>query len=129
QTDLFSGGVPVPKLPPDTSGIARGLAQAGSSANAPDTDRKNTPRGAASIDLLGMMPAIPARTAAISSAFFAAAQNDFAARLKWGVTPKFADANHPPAVRVKGSLNISARPGSTVTLQARVSDPDRNAVT
>jgi hypothetical protein len=48
--------------------------------------------------------------------------------LQWAVTPKFSDANHPPKVRVKGSSNISARPGSSVNLQAEVSDPDRNRV-
>jgi hypothetical protein len=130
QIDLYSGGVPVPKLPPDTPGIARGLAPAGSNANAPNNNKGSAaPAGGASIDFLSMMPSIPPRTAAISTTFFAAAQNDFAARLKWAVTPKFSDANHAPKVRVKGSLNIFARSGSTVNLQAEVSDPDRNAVT
>jgi hypothetical protein len=76
-----------------------------------------------------MMPKVTPQTKAISAAFFAAAQNNFAARLKWAVTPKFSDANHPPKVRIKGSLDISARPGSTVNLEGEVSDPDRNAVT
>ncbi len=130
QIDRFAGGVPVPKLPPNTPGIARGLAPAGSNANAPNGEKKNAASpGGVSIDLLNMMASIPPRTAAISSAFFAAAQNDFAARLKWAITPKFSDANHPPKVRVKGSLNVSARPSSTVNLRGEVSDPDRNAVT
>jgi hypothetical protein len=46
----------------------------------------------------------------------------------WSVTPKFSDANHPPVVRIKGPLAISARPGTTVQLQAEVSDPDNNEV-
>jgi hypothetical protein len=75
------------------------------------------------------MPTVSPQTKAISAAFFAAAQNDFAARLKWAVTPKFSDANHPPKVRIIGPLNISARPGSAVNLEGAVSDPDRNAVT
>lgn len=73
-------------------------------------------------------PPVPARTAAINARFLVSAQNDFAARLKWSVTPKFGDANHPPVVKIKGPLAISARPGSTVRLQAEVSDPDHNSV-
>jgi hypothetical protein len=72
---------------------------------------------------------VPARTAAISARFFAAAQNDFAARMLWSVTPKWSDANHPPKVIIKGSLDISAAPGSTVSLQGEVSDPDHDTVT
>jgi len=44
------------------------------------------------------------------------------------VTPRFSGANHPPVVRIRGPLAISARPGATVRLQAQVSDPDHNAV-
>jgi len=72
--------------------------------------------------------AISAKTAAVNARFFAASQNDFAARLKWSVTAKFSDANHPPKVGVKGPLDVSARAGSTVRLEGTVSDPDRNAV-
>ena len=64
----------------------------------------------------------------MNARFFAASQNDFAARLKWSVTPKFKDANHEPKVAIKGPLEVSARAGSTVRLQGEVSDPDRNAV-
>jgi hypothetical protein len=81
------------------------------------------------MDFASVMPKVTAQTKAISAAFFAAAQNDFADRLRWAVTPKFSDANHPPKVKVRGSLDISARPGSTVNLEGEVSDPDRNAVT
>jgi hypothetical protein len=34
--------------------------------------------------------------------FFPTAQNDFAARLKWSVTQKYADANHEPVVKIEG---------------------------
>ena len=130
QTDFFTGGFPVPKLPPNTTGIARGLAPAESNANLPGSEKKNgAPAGQASVDLLSMMPKVTQPTKAISDAFFAAAQNDFASRLKWSVTPKFSAANHPPKVRIRGSLDISARPGSTVNLEGEVSDPDQNAVT
>jgi hypothetical protein len=126
QIDFFSRGVAVPKLPADTSGIARGLAPAGSNANIPSSEKKNGPP--ASIDLASV-PKVTPQTKAISAAFFAAAENDFASRLKWAVTPKFSDANHPPKVKIRGSLDISVRPGSTVNLEGEVSDPDRNAVT
>jgi hypothetical protein len=65
----------------------------------------------------------------MNNRFFAAAQNDLAARLKWSVTPKYSDANHPPKIKIHGPLDISARPGSTVRLQGEVSDPDHSAVT
>ena len=76
----------------------------------------------------GRQPVSP-KTAAVNARFFAAAQNDFAARLKWSVTPNFGDANHEPVVAVKGPLNISAKVGSTVRLQGQTSDPDGNSVT
>ena len=63
-----------------------------------------------------------------SARFFGAAQHDFAARLKWAVTPSFDDANHAPAVAVKGPTNLSAGRGETVRLEATVSDPDGDAV-
>ncbi|MBV9625029.1 MAG: DUF1593 domain-containing protein [Acidobacteria bacterium] len=127
RIDFFSGGYPVPKLPPDTSGVARGLAPAGSNANTPSTEKKVAPP--APIDFSKLMPKISPRSAAISASFFAAAQNDFAARLKWAVTPKFSDANHPPMVSIAAPLDLSARPSSEVNLRGEVSDPDRNTVT
>jgi hypothetical protein len=117
-------GPPPPPVPPDTSGVARGLAPAGSDANKISAAPKQP-----SLDFSNFhMPPVPPRTAAVTARFLAAAQNDFAARLQWSVTPKFSDANHPPAVRIKGPLTISAAPGSTVQLQAEVSDPDHNVV-
>lgn len=76
----------------------------------------------------GRGPQLPPQVAAVYARFFVAAQNDFAARLKWSVTPKYGDANHEPAVAVKGPLNISAKVGSTVQLQGQTSDPDDNSV-
>ncbi len=61
--------------------------------------------------------------------FFPAAQRDFAARIKWSVTPKFADANHAARITVEGPLNILASPGETIRLNANVTDPDGNIVT
>jgi Cellulose-binding protein Sde0182, C-terminal domain/Cellulose-binding Sde182, nucleoside hydrolase-like domain len=61
--------------------------------------------------------------------WFELAQRDFAARLKWTVTPEFAAANHEPRVTVSGPLNRTATPGSTVRLVATASDPDGNVLT
>ncbi|MFG6416169.1 nucleoside hydrolase-like domain-containing protein [Roseateles sp. DC23W] len=52
-----------------------------------------------------------------------ALQNDFAARADWNVLP-YAQANHPPQVRV-AQADIRARPGQTVRLSTQGStDPD-----
>jgi len=60
--------------------------------------------------------------------FFPAAQRDFAARLKWSVTPKYADANHPPVAEIEGPLNVLAWPGETIRLNGAVSDPDKDNI-
>lgn len=60
--------------------------------------------------------------------FFPAAQRDFAARLKWSVTPKYAGANHEPEVKIEGPLNVLAAAGEKIRLNGAVSDPDGNAV-
>ncbi|SNT54216.1 Protein of unknown function [Asanoa hainanensis] len=59
----------------------------------------------------------------------AAAQNDFAARIQWTLTPSYRDGNHAPSVQVRGKDSVRARPGSTVSLSARTSDPDHDRVT
>lgn len=117
-------GAPPPIAPPDTSGVARGLAPAGSDANQVSTQKEHRP-----IDFSNFhFPPVPPRTAAIAARFFAAAENDLATRMLWSVTRKYSEANHPPVVRVKGPLAISATSGSTVLLQGEVSDPDHNKV-
>ena len=60
--------------------------------------------------------------------FFPAAQQDFAARMKWSVTPRFTDANHEPVVKIEGPLDVMASPGETIRLNGNVSDPDKNKV-
>jgi hypothetical protein len=51
-------------------------------------------------------------------------QNDFRARMDWCVK-SFAQANHPPIVRVRGRTRRDARPGEVITLDAGDStDPD-----
>lgn len=62
-----------------------------------------------------------------------ALQNEFAARLAWSVTPRYEDANHPPAVVVEhpdggSGLVRSVRPGEVVTLTATATDPDGDHV-
>jgi hypothetical protein len=117
-------GPPPPILPADASGVARGLSPAGS-----DSNKVSAPKEERSIDMSNFhFPPVPPRTAAINARFLAAAQNDFAVRMQWSVTPMFSGANHPPMVRIRGPLAISAGPGSTVQLRGEVSDPDHNAV-
>lgn len=60
--------------------------------------------------------------------FFPAAQNDFAARLKWAITPKYAGANHDPLISIEGPLSLLASPGETIRLNGKVSDPDGDNV-
>src|SRR6185369_619815 len=60
--------------------------------------------------------------------FFPAAQNDFAARMKWSVTPKYADANHEPTVVIEGPLHVLASAGETIRLNGKISDPDNDKV-
>lgn len=60
--------------------------------------------------------------------FWPAAQRDFAARMKWSVTPRYEDANHEPRVRIEGPLHVTARAGSKIPLKGIVADPDGNAV-
>jgi Protein of unknown function (DUF1593) len=142
------GGAQAP-VGPDDPGVGVGLAAAGSTANVPKPSASDTAPGGT---LPGPGPngvrgqngangrgaaggrggfgsqAISPKLAAINARFFAAAQNDFAARLKWSVTPKFGGANHGPMVKIKGPLDISAAPGTAVRLQGDVSDPDHNVV-
>ena len=117
---LGIGNAPIAPAAPGDPGVALGLAPV---ANATTTAKPAPPTPADSAP-----PPLPATNMAANARFFAAAQNDFAARLKWSVTPKFSDANHEPRIRIKGPPDISAQPGSTVRLQGEVSDPDHNTV-
>ncbi|MFD4960054.1 nucleoside hydrolase-like domain-containing protein [Microbacterium sp. NPDC058389] len=60
--------------------------------------------------------------------WFAAAQSDFAARLQWSVTPRFADANHHPTLRIEPGADVDVRAGTAVQLTAVVDDPDGDEV-
>lgn len=61
--------------------------------------------------------------------FVGAAQRDFAGRLAWSTASSFGAANHNPAIKVQTPAFVSARPGQTIRLSARASDPDGDAVT
>jgi hypothetical protein len=53
-----------------------------------------------------------------------ALQNDFAARADWCIK-SFGEANHPPIVKLFNMLNINAKPGSKIQLNAKGTfDPD-----
>ncbi|WP_022928163.1 DUF1593 domain-containing protein [Patulibacter americanus] len=58
-----------------------------------------------------------------------AIQHDFAARLRWTVTPDRRSANHEPAARVLGRRDVRVRPGQRVVLAGLATDPDRQRVT
>lgn len=60
--------------------------------------------------------------------FFAPAQHDFAARLRWATTPDYKNANHHPRIELLGSNFISAKPGEAVPLKAATGDPDGDPV-
>jgi hypothetical protein len=60
--------------------------------------------------------------------FWPAAQRDFAARLKWSITPLYKDANHEPNVSIEGPLHLVARAAQKIQLTGVVSDPDGNAL-
>jgi hypothetical protein len=138
-------GGPVTPVGPDDPGVAPGLAPAGSTANAPAPPAENSAaagrglppppggqgaagRGGAPGGGRGGQP-VSAHTALVNARFFAAAQHDFAARLKWSVTPSYKGANHEPGVKINGSLAPNAPVGQTVRLRGTVSDPDRDNVT
>jgi hypothetical protein len=56
-------------------------------------------------------------------------QNEFAARMDWTMKP-YAEANHPPVVKLGHAAQLTAKPGARVDLSAEgSSDPDGNALT
>jgi hypothetical protein len=55
-----------------------------------------------------------------------AAQNDFAARMQWTLTPSYRAGNHPPRVGVPGGRTRFVSPGRTIVLRGLARDPDRD---
>jgi hypothetical protein len=60
--------------------------------------------------------------------WFPAAQADFAARLRWSVTPRFEDADHHPTLRIEQGTDLEVASGADVRLSAEVDDPDGDDV-
>ncbi|GGD29739.1 hypothetical protein GCM10010915_07440 [Microbacterium faecale] len=60
--------------------------------------------------------------------WFGAYQRDFAARLRWSVTPEYADANHAPRVDADGPEHRVVSAGERVELAFTVMDPDGDEV-
>lgn len=58
-----------------------------------------------------------------------AAQNDFATRLKWSITPPGQAVNHRPVVLPLPGATRRVRPGTTITVCARAYDPDAQPIT
>lgn len=58
----------------------------------------------------------------------AAAQNDFAARMQWTLTPGYRQGNHAPSVGVLPGGNVHAVPGQTLKLHGLAADPDGDSV-
>ena len=55
-------------------------------------------------------------------------QNDFAARMDWTIK-SYADANHPPLVKLDHPANLTAKKGDVIKLSAKgTSDPDGDAL-
>ncbi len=58
-----------------------------------------------------------------------AAQNDFAARMRWTLTPSFRAGNHAPRVGIVPARHgKKVRPGETLRLRGYGWDPDRDAL-
>src|SRR4051812_26048961 len=55
-----------------------------------------------------------------------AAQNDFAARMQWTLTPSYRAGNHAPRVGVLGGGTRTVSAGRTVALRGLAVDPDRD---
>jgi hypothetical protein len=56
-------------------------------------------------------------------------QNDFVARMDWSIKP-YAEANHPPVVKLSHPAELRAKPGDRVALSAQgTADPDGDALT
>lgn len=60
--------------------------------------------------------------------WFADAQRDFAARLRWSISPRYGEADHHPIVKVLPGEDLTVMPGEAATLTAEAHDPDGGAV-
>lgn len=62
------------------------------------------------------------------STLFPEIQNDFAARMKWTTTAIYSNANHSPKLQSLTKTNHFLKPGASVVLKAKGSDPDGNTL-
>ena len=94
---------PLRRLCPRTRRVwPEDLAPAGSDAN-----KQNNPKQQPKTDFRPFIAfPICRRVPRPSCAFLAAAENDFAARMQWSVSPKFNDENHPPVSESKVRLPL-----------------------
>ncbi|SEP84238.1 Protein of unknown function [Ignavigranum ruoffiae] len=60
------------------------------------------------------------------SRWFDDIQEDFAARIAWGLAENFSDANHYPELYIKEGTELSAKPGEKITLTMDANDPDND---
>ena len=72
-------------------------------------------------------PGAPVVDAGEVGQWFGAYQRDLAARLKYSVTPDFADANHAPRI-IAAELERSTSPGQRVEFAFTVEDPDGDTI-
>jgi hypothetical protein len=98
------GGYRRPPAPPVAAGVGTNTFGGGGGGGAP----------------AGAPPALPP-----PNPFFIPFMNDFAGRLAWSVTPKFADANHYPQIAATGERTLTVAAGQKVSLPIAVSDPDK----
>jgi hypothetical protein len=87
--------------------------------------------GTASIVPFGTLPPGTVRAPVVAptapARFLRPLMHELAERMTWSVTPRYKDANHYPVVRLADAA-VSARPGETVELRVRTSDPDGDTV-
>lgn len=82
--------------------------------------------GLASLMAMYMNPGKPDENPQFPN-FFPERSNQMVARMKWSVTPNYADANHSPVV--KGPFDITAKAGKKVKIHASAVDPDGDKLT
>lgn len=70
----------------------------------------------------------PAGDEASVTRWFADAQADFAARLRWSARGRYEDANHHPVLSIAQGLDIDVMSGGETQLSAVVDDPDGDGV-
>lgn len=55
-------------------------------------------------------------------------QRSFASRVNWACTEQYADAEHDPSLSIEEGVDLTAKPGQTISLHAKAGSPDGAAV-